>query len=368
VFDLPFGAFLDEWSGVAINAKPKNGKGGRREVAAAVTQMPVAREPDPSLVKNGAVYIPSNRMDLGDVEAGQVLSGQFSIVNDSRDSVYIKNVQKNCSCTSVTLGSVALAPLSSTTLSFAIDTTSKNGPIQNFIRVTTDPSSPLIAFIKYSAKFCLDVRPTDYYIPMEDENDIAGERTIYITGTLAGRKLEVREVVPSCPAIRITSKIEGVEFGQGETLRLSFVMDRSIVSDTDLTEEGIDLYLKGAVQERVRVPIRIKRARRFEADGHAIAVTSTDRENRYPIVIRPLSNKSDLRPEDVSIRSRESLVEIESVERLPNRRLKVYVRVNKETLSKLKEGNASVAVIGDFELATTGSKETLPVVVTYYRL
>jgi len=89
-----------------------------------------------------------NLWDFGTVKAGQVLSHEFTLKNESKKQLNIKNVGTSCGCTVSEAGKKVLLPGESTIIKVKFDSRGYSGEVKQHVYVNTDNlDNSLIRFV-----------------------------------------------------------------------------------------------------------------------------------------------------------------------------------------------------------------------------
>jgi len=86
-------------------------------------------------------------LDFGKVSEGQVLKHSFTLKNDSKETLNIKDMHTSCGCAASKVAKKTLAPGESTSIEVSFKTKGYKGLVSQFIYVNTDSADkPLIRF------------------------------------------------------------------------------------------------------------------------------------------------------------------------------------------------------------------------------
>jgi len=88
--------------------------------------------------------------DFGKVKAGQILTHEFTLKNNSLTTLHIKNVNTSCGCTVYEVSKKELSPGENSTIKVQFDSQGYFGEVRQFVYVTIDnPDEPIL---KYTIK------------------------------------------------------------------------------------------------------------------------------------------------------------------------------------------------------------------------
>jgi hypothetical protein len=104
------------------------------------------------LVKNLSSSIPEKQdpclKDFGLIKAGEVAKHSFTIKNESKEVLNIKDVSTSCGCTVTEIKNKMLKPGESTLVDVKFDSKGYSGAVEQFVYVSTDSlDESLVRFI-----------------------------------------------------------------------------------------------------------------------------------------------------------------------------------------------------------------------------
>ncbi|MCX5712756.1 MAG: DUF1573 domain-containing protein [Candidatus Omnitrophica bacterium] len=89
-----------------------------------------------------------NIWDFGRIKEGEMAKHEFIFKNDAGKKLLIRDVSTSCGCTASKIKDKELPPDFSTTIDVQFNSKGYNGPVQQFVYVTTDNiDKPVIRFI-----------------------------------------------------------------------------------------------------------------------------------------------------------------------------------------------------------------------------